>query len=186
MRNLEKLEIFFRQELGAVIQRRHDQLHPEMDISTQDIDYLIYLLLQYADSEKFKADFTNAPLFDLVLMRKAFNRNKIKSLADFCLFRVGFFPFAFNQRHVPPRRNFIIAGKSAYIDLSNNLHPAMTYLSLGKNFLVFANLVSELKLQSATDVDIMELCDFWEETGNLFAEEQLRKRHVVPLHLKKM
>lgn len=179
---LEKLEEFLRQEFAQIIRKRKDQLRPLMDISEQDIVYLISLLVQYAEAEKFKSDFTNTPLFDLAQKRKVASHQQINGLADFCLFRVGFFPFAFNQRHIPPRNNFIMAGKTAYFDLSRFQHPALIFLSLSKNFLLFANLISEFKLKYLADVEIMELWDFWEETGNLFAEEQLRKMNVSLKH----
>lgn len=182
----EKLEGFFRQELHSIIEKRRERLIVESDIAMQDIDYLCGILLRFVDAAQFKANFTSTPLFDFAMKQKNISSAELRALADFCLFRVGFFPFGFNQRHTPPRKNFVVAGKTAYLRLSNVSHPALIFLSLGKNFLFFANLISELKLQNASDIEIMELWEFWEETGNLFAEEKLRKMNVVPMHLKRM
>ncbi len=186
MINPERLESFFRQELYQIIQKRKDYLNVETDIVTQDIDYLTGVLLRFVDTAQFKANFTSTPLFELALKQRSVSKAELQGLADFCLWRVGFFPFGFNQRHTPPRKNFVVVGKSAYLRLSDISHPALIFLSLGKNFLLFANLISELRLQNITDIDIMELWEFWEETENQFAAEQLRKMNVVPRHLKKM
>lgn len=182
----ERLEGFFRQELDLIIQKRKDRLNVKTDIAAQDIDYLSKVLLRFVDIAQFKANFTSTPLFDFAMKQKNISSAELRALADFCLFRVGFFPFGFNQRHTPPRNNFVVVGKTAYLRLSNISHPALIFFSLGKNFLLFANLISELKLQNASDVEIMELWEFWEETGNLYAEEKLHKMNVVPMHLKKM
>lgn len=184
MKNLEGLEDFFRQELYQIIQKRKNQLSPAMEVAEEDLGYVILLLLRFSSLEIFKENFTNTPLFDLASKRQAFSRSQIQGLADFCLFRVGFFPLAFGRRHMPPRKNFIIAGRSAYLELSHVLHPALLFLSLGKNFLLFTNLISELRLRNANNIDVMELLELWEETGSHFAEDQLRRMKVVPMRLK--
>jgi hypothetical protein len=184
MINFKKLPEFLDVELHNILRRRN-QSDVKMDIAEQDIAYLIRVLLRFVDTDQFKVNFTSTPLFDFALKQRNMSSAQLQGLADFCLWRVGFFPFGFDQRHTPPRKNFVVAGKTAYLRLSNISHPALTFLSLGKNFLLFANLISELKLQGANDNDILQLWDFWEETGSQFAEGQLHKMNVVPVHLKK-
>lgn len=182
----ERVREYFALELNALAQKRRELIESKVDIAQEDIDYLVNMMVRFVKADEFKLGLTNTPLLDLAQKKARPQIGELQNLADFCLFRTGFFPFGFNRRHLPPRKNFIVAGKKAYRDLSVMAHSAIIFLSLDANFMTFANLISELKLQYSTDKDVLELWGFWQETGNFFAEEQLRKMNIVPMHLKIM
>ena len=183
---VERAKEYFGQELNALIQKRRELIKANIDIAREDIDYLVNMMTRFVSADEFKLCLTDMPLFDLAQMKSCMPITSLQNLADFCLFRVGFFPLGFNKGHTPPRKNFIIAGKRAYRDLNKIAHPEIIFSSLDANFLIFANLISELRLQYSTDKDILELWEFWQETGNFFAEERLRRMNVVPTHLRIM
>ena len=54
------------------------------------------------------------------------------------------------------------------------------FRSLALNFLIFSNLISEIRLRYMADRELMELYEFWLETDSEFAQEALRKKGVVP------
>lgn len=173
---------FFGQEIWDIFERRKPQIQPAEDIAEEDINYVAGVLVKYVDAEVFKHDFTNTPLFDLSSKELGSKTSgELQSLADFCLFRVGFFPLGFNHRHQPPRKNYIYAGQKAYWRLSQKSADLAVFRSLALNFIIFANLISELKLRGASDKEIMQLIEFWQETGNHFAQEQLQKIGIFSL-----
>jgi len=171
---------FFEQEIFGVLFERQSQLQISEEIREEDIYYVIGIMLRYLKSDNFCQDFTVTPLFDLADKKvKKLSLLELQRLGDFCLFRAGFFPFGFSHRHNPPRKNFILAGQSAYHDLSRKLAASSAvFRSLAFNFQVFVNAISEIKLKGAQDHDILQLFDFWQETGNLLAAEILSRKGV--------
>jgi len=177
---------YFAQEMWDVFENRKQQLLAGEDISSEDVDYLVGVMVKYIDGEKFKSDYTETPIFDLRKSQITTGSvNSLKDLADFCLFRVGFFPLGFDHRHRSPRENFIVAGQKAYWNLSQKVSELEMFRSMAMNFIIFANLISELKLRGADEKDIIQLFQFWQETGSKFAQEQLEQLGMInSSHLK--
>ncbi len=152
-----------------------------------NLSYLIKVLLRFIDANEFTGNFTCAPLYDL---RQAeiggSTTEKMQGLGDFCLFRTGIFPLDFDTKKIPPRSNFIYAGKSAYYNLSSRkLASAELFRSLAVNFLTLANLASEIILRKAREPDILKLIQFWEETGKEMAAKKIRAKGIIlPKNLK--
>lgn len=176
---------FFAQEVNLILTKRKAQLHARADICQEEINYLINLLARYLDARQFNQELTTTPLFDLARVKaKELPATNLQGLADFCLFYVGFFPTAFSSRKAVPRKNFICSGQTAYQLLGErNSAKYEMFLSLARNFLLFANLISEIRLKGVAEKDIFELFELWQETGNLYLADLLARLGVPAIKL---
>lgn len=176
---------FLQGEIFEIVEKRKDQLRPVEDIGQEELAYLAGMLARFIDASHFLQHYTSSPLYDLALRQ---NSNAPKTaligLGDFCLFRTGFFPLGFKTKRTAPRKNFVLAGQKAYLLVSESQNQTLEmFRSLALNFLIFSNLLSEIRLRYMTDRELMDLYDFWLETGSEFAEEILRMRGVSPMRL---
>jgi len=176
------LREFWEGELFEIIEKRKGQLLPVEDIGQEELAYLVGMLTRFVDSRHFCQHYTNSPLYDLALRQNSeAPKTALTGLADFCLFRAGFFPLGFKTKRTPPRKNFILAGQKAYWLVAESQNQTLEmFRSLALNFLIFSNLISEIRLRYMSDQELTELYEFWLETGSEFAQESLRKKGVVP------
>ncbi|MFA5188248.1 MAG: hypothetical protein WC460_02715 [Patescibacteria group bacterium] len=180
----QNLQEFFETELFDVFAKRQNLLPKNESIFQLNLPYVVGILVRFFKTEEFTRDFTATPLYDLRLNGNA-GIPKIQGLADFCLFRTGIFPLDFNTKRVPPRRNFVMAGKSAYFDLSLRLKErSLLFHSLALNFVILANMISEVRLKNLPEQEILKLFEFWQESGNPLAGELLTKMGVSLTSLK--
>lgn len=166
---------FFATEVNHILNKRKAQLHVKRDICQDEIDYLVNLLARYVEAQQFNQEITTTPLFDLAqIISRELPATNLQGLADFCLFYVGFFPLAFSRRKAVPRKNFICSGQTAYQLLSQrNSAKYEMYCSLASNFLLFANLISEIRLRGMAEKDIFKLFELWQETDNPYIADLL-------------
>ena len=179
MLSKQNLREFFETELFGVFAKRQKQLPQSEAIFQLNLPYVVGVLNRFSSPEEFKSNFTISPLYDLRATEKV-EIPKIQGLADFCLFRTGIFPLGFNTKRVPPRKNFVLAGKGAYLNLSQRLKGSSNlFYSLAINFLILANMISEVRLKNLPEQEVLKLLEFWQESGNLLAQELLIKMGVV-------
>lgn len=179
MLSKQSLREFFETQLFDVFAKRQKQLPRSEAIFQLNLPYVVGVLIKFFNTEEFNSNFTVSPLYDLRVSQKR-EIPKIQGLADFCLFRTGVFPLGFNTKRVPPRKNFVLAGKSAYFDLSQRLKGSShLFHSLALNFLILANMISEVRLKNLPEQEVLKLLEFWQESGNLLAQELLIKMGVV-------
>lgn len=171
------LRQFFENEIFNSYQR---QLSDENVLNEIVLQYLINVLLRFCDVGEFKENFTVSPVYDLVKMRqKELTTSQLQGFADYCLFKVGFFPFNFSAKANTPRENFVSAGQSAYLSISKKTNQGVIFSTLAINFIFLANLITEVKYKELTDYDILQLFQLWEETGNKLAREYLIKKGLI-------
>ncbi len=176
---------FMQAELFEIVEKRRGQLRPVEDIGQEELAYLVGMLARFIDTAHFLQHYTNSPIYDLTLCQnKGASKTALTGLGDFCLFRTGFFPLGFKSKRTPPRKNFILAGQKAYWLVAESHNQTLEmFRSLALNFLIFSNLLSEIRLRYLSDQELMELYDLWLETGSEFAEEAIRKQGVTPLRV---
>ena len=173
---------FLQGELFEIMEQRKDQLRPVEDIHQEELAYLVGMLTRFIDTSHFLQHYTNSPLYDLTLRQNSgAPKTALTGLGDFCLFRTGFFPMGFKTKRTAPRKNFILAGQKAYwLVAESQNQPLEMFRSLALNFLIFSNLISEIRLRYMSEQELMDLYDFWLETDSDFAQEALRKKGVAP------
>lgn len=182
---LTDLRDFLETQFFEIIEKRKDQLQPVEDIGREELSYLTGMMLRFVDVRHFCQHYTNSPLYDLVLRQNSeASKTALAGLGDFCLFRTGFFPLGFKTKRTAPRENFILAGQKAYWLVSESKFQTLEmFRSLALNFLIFSNLISEIRLRYMSDQELVEMYEFWLETGSEFAQEALRMRGVAPQRL---
>lgn len=179
---LESFRDFLEGELFEILVKRKDQLQPVEDIGQEELSYLVGMLSRFVSSQYFFQHFTNSPLYDFALRQNSETpQTALTGLGDFCLFRTGFFPLGYNGRHSVPRKNYILAGQKAYWSVYDRQSQSLVmFRSLALNFLIFSNLISEIRLRYMTEQEIWALYEFWQETDSEFAAELLRMKNIVP------
>lgn len=176
---------YFQDELKAVMERQK--------VSTHELsfDYLVDLLVQSMDSQKFFA--TNAEgklednfLVDLYRQYKEGNHNQqihsLKRLGDVCLMIAGFFPDSLNRKLVD-LEYYQGMGTSAYSHLSNyQLHEMARsiYKELSEKFKNLSDVFQELSERSLmqSNTDLLRLYEKWQVTGSKHIRDILKEKGI--------
>lgn len=176
------LRQFLEAELFEIVEKRRGQIKPVEDIGQEELAYVAGLMMRFVDMKYFTQHYTNSPLYDLALRQNsAMPKPVLTGLGDFCLFRTGFFPLGFQAKRSAPRKNFILAGQKTYWLVADNQNQALEmFRSLALNFLIFSNLLSEIRLRYMSEQELVELYELWQETGSEFAQDAIRKKGIVP------
>ena len=181
----EKIDDFFRDEMAEIIQRRKKlighSLRTNKNDLTQEFEYLVAMLSKFAvDVSYFQQHWSAAPLSDFIGLQQNKELTKINGLADFCLFRVGFYPFGFKR--FDNRKIFIFAGERAYrfLGQKNFARRGDIFITLADNFTIFCNIFSEVGTnQNFEAEELNELAKFYYETGNPLAYKILFSQGVT-------